>query len=321
MTLGFGCVNLGSAGVGGSVRAGARLVREALDLGVRVFDTADAYGNGASERVLGAALGHRRDDAFVATKGGYRFRERSAVEQGARRVAAGVLRQLPRASGGGRGSPATGAGSYTAQDFSPHHLRTALEGSLRRLRTDRIDRYQLHGPHDVMPDLLGELVDLRDAGKVLSFGIGAEDVAEAAAWLAVPAVDALQVPFGVLDPQAADQLFPRLAHRPTDVWARGVLGGGLLAAATRDPQVVADDPRASAIEELRHLAAATGLGLDELAIAFVRSFPEVSTILVGIGSDEHLRRNASLFEDPRPDPGVVVRLRAIVLGGELGGRG
>src|SRR4051812_9318058 len=79
--LGFGCVNLGSAGGGRSVRSDVRLVREALDLGVRTFDTADAYGKGTSERILGRALRGRRDDAFVATKGGYLFRERTGPEQ------------------------------------------------------------------------------------------------------------------------------------------------------------------------------------------------------------------------------------------------
>jgi aryl-alcohol dehydrogenase-like predicted oxidoreductase len=320
MALGFGCVNLGSAGAGGSARTGARLVGEALDLGVRVFDTADAYGDGASERVLGAALRARRDDAFVATKGGYVFRERSAGEQRARRAAVGTLRRLGRprpsssavATGGG-------GGSYAAQDFSPHHLRSAVEGSLRRLRTDRIDRYQLHGPREVLPDLLAELVDLRGAGKVLSFGIGAEDVAAATAWLDVPEVDGLQIPFGVLDPAAADVLFPRLVAQPPDVWARGVLGGGLLALATRDPEAVAGDPKAPVITALRQLAATTGVGVDELAIAYVQSFPEVSTVLVGISSSEHLRRNVGLLSGPL-DPAVVALVRDLAEREDAGGR-
>jgi aryl-alcohol dehydrogenase-like predicted oxidoreductase len=319
-TLGFGCVNLGSAGSGGSARAGVRLVREALDLGVRVFDTADAYGSGASERVLGAGLRGRRDEAFVATKGGYVGRERIALEQQARRLAAGARRRLrTRASGGQSG---TGTNSpYAAQDFTPCHLRAAVEGSLRRLRTDRIDRYQLHGPREVLPDVLAELVDLRSAGKVLSFGIGAEDVTVAAAWLVVPEVVGVQIPFGVLDPEATDDLFPQLAGRPVDVWARGVLGGGLLARATRDPGAIVGDAKEPIIAALRDLQATTGLGLDELATAFVRSFPEVSTILIGIGSSEHLRRNVELLGEPPPDPGVVMQLQALARHEDAGARG
>ena len=96
MTLGFGCVNLGSASSGRSTRDDVRLVREAVDLGVRRFDTADVYGSGASERTLGRALATRRDEVFVATKGGYVFRERTGAEQAARRIV-GAARARRRA--------------------------------------------------------------------------------------------------------------------------------------------------------------------------------------------------------------------------------
>src|SRR3979411_747426 len=90
--FGLGCVNLGS--VGG--REGVSLAHHALDMGVRFFDTADAYGAGASERVIGAALWRRRDQAFVATKAGYVFRERTSPEHAARRLASPVIRQVGR---------------------------------------------------------------------------------------------------------------------------------------------------------------------------------------------------------------------------------
>jgi aryl-alcohol dehydrogenase-like predicted oxidoreductase len=309
--LGFGGVGLGSAGGGRSVGTDVRLVEEAVDLGVTVFDTAAAYGYGASERILGDALRRRRDEVVLATKGGYVFRERSAPEQAARRLAASGLRRLrrPGAPGGGGGTGT--AGAYRDHDLSPSHLRAAVEGSLRRLRTDHIDLYQLHGPPDVLPGVFDELVDLRTSGKVLAFGIGAESVASAAAWLAVPAVSCVQIPFGVLDPEATGQLFPLLADRPTDVWARGVLGGGLLALAGRGPEAVADDPKAPTIDALRRIGEDAGLGLDELAIAFVRSFsPPVSTMLVGITSQEHLHRNVALMAAPPPDD-VVTLVRAV----------
>jgi aryl-alcohol dehydrogenase-like predicted oxidoreductase len=199
--------------------------------------------------------------------------------------------------------------------MSPSYLRGAVEGSLRRLRTDRIDLYQLHGPSDVLPGVFDELVDLRTSGKVLAFGIGAESVASAAAWLSVPAVSCVQIPFGVLDPEATDELFPLLAERPTEVWARGVLGGGLLALAQRDPAAVADDPKAPTIEALGRIADDSGFGLDELAIAFVRSASAVSTMLVGITSREHLHRNIALMAATPPDD-VVARVRAVAESGK-----
>jgi aryl-alcohol dehydrogenase-like predicted oxidoreductase len=308
--LGFGCVSLGSAGGGRSVRADVRLVQEAVDLGVTVFDTAAAYGSGASERVLGDALRGRRDRVLLATKGGYVFRERWSAEQAARRLAANMLRRLPR-RGIGPASVGPGRDAYREKDFTPRFLRASVEASLRRLRTDHIDLYQLHGPPDVLPDVFAELVDLRTSGKVLAFGVGAEDVDVAVEWLAVPELAAVQVPFGVLDPEAADDLFPLLATRPTDVWVRGVLAGGLLPIAARDPAAVAADPKAPLIAALRRLADDAGLGLDELAVGFVRSYESVSTMLVGISSSDHLHRNIDLMAATPLDDDLVARLRAI----------
>jgi aryl-alcohol dehydrogenase-like predicted oxidoreductase len=296
MILGFGGVNLGSARAGRSTRHDVRLVHEALDLGVTVFDTADAYGSGASERILGRALRGRRDGVRLATKGGYVFRERTAAEQTARRLAGAARRRLPQRRDGGGGQH--GGDAYRERDLSPRHLRYAVEGSLRRLRTDHVDLYQLHGPPAVQPNLFDELDGLRASGKVGAFGIGAESVRAAIEWLAVPAVACVQIPFGVLDPDAAESLFPLLDERPVEVWARGVLGGGLLALAARDPASAANDPKAALVAALTGVAADAGVGVDELAITFARSFPEVSVILVGVSSSAHLRRNVEVMTAP-----------------------
>jgi aryl-alcohol dehydrogenase-like predicted oxidoreductase len=314
MRLGFGCVNLGSASRGGSARAGVALVREALDLGVRVFDTADVYGAGASERVLGRALGRRRDEVVIATKGGYLFRERSALEQRARRTAAAGMRRLPgRRTGSGSGG---GGHGYAARDDSPRHLRLAVEASLRRLRTDHIDVYQLHGPPAVHPQLFEELADLRRAGKVGLFGVGAESVATASDWLTVPGVAVVQLPFGVLDPEAADEVFAAAGCHGVGVWARGVLGGGLIARAQRDPSSVGDDPKAPLLAALGHVAERTGRPLDELAVGFVRSYHAVSTVLFGISSPEHLRREVALMSAPALDEDLLNELRAVAGSGD-----
>ena len=129
---------------------------------------------------------------------------------------------------------------------------------MRRLRTDYIDVYQLHGPSRVDASLFDELQDLEAVGKVRAFGIGAESVAAAVEGLAVPALRTLQVPFGVLDPEAVDLLFPHLETRPVELWARGVLGGGLLGLTARDPAAVAAHDKAPRIERLRDLARRSG---------------------------------------------------------------
>jgi len=120
-------------------------IRCALDLGVTYFDTADAYGCGHSERVLGRALAGRRDDAIIATKFGLLFDERTREGAGA--------------------------------DASPKYARAACEASLRRLRTDRIDLFQLHGGvdgPDEVPALLEALEGLVAAGKIRAYGTSDE---------------------------------------------------------------------------------------------------------------------------------------------------
>jgi 1-deoxyxylulose-5-phosphate synthase len=304
-------VNLASAGAGRSTRADVRLVEEALERGVRLFDTADVYGAGASERVLGRALRGRRSEVVVATKGGYVFRERTRFQQSARRAGAGVLRRIPMSRRRSGGSMTRPGADYAERDESSRYLRAAVEGSLRRLRTDYIDVYQLHGPSSVDSSIFDELQDLEAAGKVRGFGVGAESVAAATEWLAVPAVRTVQVPFGVLDPEAVDLLFPHLEARPVELWARGVLGGGLLALTERDPVAVAAHDKAPRIERLHELARRSGRAIDDLAIGYVRSFRQVSALLVGISSSAHLRRNLELMESPAVDEHLLQELEEI----------
>ncbi|QKW13198.1 aldo/keto reductase [Verrucosispora sp. NA02020] len=129
-----------------------RAVRRALDLGVTLFDTADSYGAGHGERLLGRALGRRRDEAVIATKWGYTFDERS--------------RQA------------------TGRDASPAYLHRAVRDSLRRIGTDRIDLYQLHlADLPVAPAqaLIGVLEDLVTDGLVRAYGWSTDRVDRAVA--------------------------------------------------------------------------------------------------------------------------------------------
>jgi aryl-alcohol dehydrogenase-like predicted oxidoreductase len=322
MRLGFGCVNLGSASSGRSWRDDVRLVELAVDEGVTLFDTADVYGSGASERILGHALRRRRADVVIATKAGYRFRPRTLAEQSARRTAVKVIGAVRRARAGDNG-PALGAsgGSYADQDFTPATLRAAVDGSLQRLRTDHVDVLQLHGPKQVLPDLFQQLDDLVAAGKVRRFGVGAESVDAAQEWIGVRGAAVVQLPFGVLDPEAAQTALPDAARRSTEVWARGVLGGGLLAAAVRDPGAVAGDPKGPLIVRLRELAAGAGIDLFRLATGYVREFVDVSAMLIGIGSPVHLKRNLELLAAPPLDAELIAALDAVLAEHRMTGHG
>ena len=138
-------------------------IRRALDLGITFFDTADVYGGGHSEEVLGQALTGRRDEVVIATKFGYTFDAGAKV--------------------------ATGA------DASPAYIRGACEASLRRLSTDHIDLYQLHQAEMPLADVepvIEALEQLVADGLIRSYGWSTDDPARAAAFAAGPNCAAVQ---------------------------------------------------------------------------------------------------------------------------------
>jgi pyridoxine 4-dehydrogenase len=149
--LGFGAMRITGRGVWGppADRAEAlRVLRRAVELGVTFIDTADSYGPGVSEELIAEALAPYRDGLVIATKGG-----------------------LTR----------PGPGEWR-RDARPAHLRAACEASLKRLRTARIDVYQLHSPDPRVPleESIGALVELQREGKIRHIGASNVDVRELA---------------------------------------------------------------------------------------------------------------------------------------------
>ncbi|HVV59941.1 MAG TPA: aldo/keto reductase [Gaiellaceae bacterium] len=140
--LGFGAMRITGHGIWGPPRdrdEAIRVLRRAVELGANLIDTADSYGPDVSEELIAEALAPYRDDVVIATKGG-----------------------LVRPS----------AGEWVA-DGRPEHLREACEGSLRKLRLERIDVYQLHRPDPDVPfeESVGALKELRDEGKIRHVGL------------------------------------------------------------------------------------------------------------------------------------------------------
>lgn len=140
--LGYGAMRLTGPGVWGppvDPDKAIAVLRRAVELGVNFIDTADSYGPFVNEQVIAAALWPYPDDLVIATKGGW---ERE------------------------------GPGKWT-HNATPDHLRKAVEGSLKRLRVDRIDLYQLHHPDPIVPfeASLGALVDMQKQGKIRLIGL------------------------------------------------------------------------------------------------------------------------------------------------------
>jgi pyridoxine 4-dehydrogenase len=168
--LGFGAMRLTGAGIWGEPRdpAEARVVlRRAVELGINFIDTADSYGPGVSERLIAEALYPYPDGLVIATKGG---QERP-----------GPGRWIPN----GR----------------PEHLRRALEGSLRRLKLDHIDLYQLHRPDPQVPfaESVGALADLQGGGKIRHIGLSNINQRELAQAQTITTIVSVQNRFNLFD--------------------------------------------------------------------------------------------------------------------------
>jgi aryl-alcohol dehydrogenase-like predicted oxidoreductase len=187
-----------------------RTIQRALDLGVTHIDTAEIYGPYANEELVGRALEGRRDDVVVATKFGL------VSHAGA---GAGVL------------------------DSSPANIRAAVEGSLKRLGTDRIDLYYQHrvDPNTPIEDTVGALTELVTEGKVLHIGLseaGPETIRRAHA---VHPIAALQTEYSLWtrDPEA--ELLPLLRELGVGFVPYSPLGHGFLTGTIRSPEELSDD--------------------------------------------------------------------------------
>jgi pyridoxine 4-dehydrogenase len=175
--LGFGAMRITGEGIWGEPKDPAealRLLRRVVELGIRFIDTADAYGPEVSERLIAQALHPYPEGLVIATKGGIVRPDRASW-------------------------PANG---------TPEHLRAACEASLRRLRVERIDLYQLHTVDRKVPieDSIGELVRLQDAGKIRHIGVSNVTLPELARARRVATVVSVQNRYNVGDRSSQDVL-------------------------------------------------------------------------------------------------------------------
>ena len=260
----FGAMMLGSFGNADHDDA-TRMVHKALDAGINLVDTADVYGDGESEEIVGKALKGRRDDVVLATK------------------ASRPMGSDPNQQGGSR-----------------RWLLTAVENSLRRLQTDHIDLYQIHrpDPDTAIEETLSALSDLIRSGKVRAIGssaMPASDIVEAQ-WVAerrgLARFHTEQPNYSILNRGIEAEVLP-VAQRygmGTLVWsplAKGMLTGRIRKGQQTDLRRASlfanfgDEQRLDAVEKLVPLAAEAGLPMTHLAVAFTIAHPGVTSAIIG----------------------------------------
>ncbi len=253
-----------------------RALRRAHELGVNFFDTADLYGLGHSESLIGEALQPVRDSVAIATKVGF-------------------------------------LGAGTAQDFSPARIRRALEASLTRLRTQHVDLYQLHSPDPsaLTPEVLETLEALRREGKVRATGISVRSPDEGHAALDL-GLRVLQVNFNLADQRALrNGLFARARALGAAIVVRTPLCFGFLTGRYPDEATFADGDHRGRwpLEQRRRwrsaydafeaaLGALPGTTRAQQALRFCLSYRAVSTVIPGMLDAREVEENALTAELP-----------------------
>ncbi|MFO0996692.1 MAG: aldo/keto reductase [Alphaproteobacteria bacterium] len=280
---GLGCNNFGGRI---DLEASRKVVHRALDLGITLFDTADMYGNrGGSEDCLGAILGHRRKDIVLATKFGWEMDD------------AGVLKGASR-----------------------RYIMSAVEASLKRLRTDWIDLYQLHKPDPLTPieETLDALDDLVRQGKVRYIGcsnLPAWQVTDAH-WTArsrgTAAFVSCQDEYSLLVRGIERELIPAMgAHGlgllPYFPLACGLLSGkykrnapmpegARLTNTPRFAETYMTEANWQKVEALTSLAAKRGCTLLEIAMAWLATQPRTASVIAGATKPEQVEQNVRAVE-------------------------
>lgn len=265
----FGGVGWGSHDDGDSIAA----IHRAVELGVNWIDTAAVYGNGHAELIVGKALAAlpTSERPLVFTKAGVQV------------------------------DPGSGS---TYRDLRPNSLRTECEASLKRLRVQRIDLYQLHWPvenHEIVEQAWGALGDLHREGKIRWAGVSNFDIALLERCARIRAIDSVQLPLSLLDRRAIENELPwaafngvpalvysplesgllsgnfsleRLATLPENDWRRG-------RAKFQSPQV---EQALNLVDLLRPVTAKLDISFAELAIAWTLHWPAVAGAIVGARS-------------------------------------
>ncbi len=189
--LGIGCARMGSIRNFTPVSEIKRMLEMALDHGVNVFDTADIYGQGDAERILGSVIKRRRDDAFLITKIGFSFDGGSQLVSRLKPL----LRMAAKHSQGFNSKLETTRDAVISQDFSIERLTKALDGCLKRLGVDAIDGLLLHSPPTgvLQDERIAEFLrTAKQQGKIKHFGAAVETVDGIKAALEIEGLELLQ---------------------------------------------------------------------------------------------------------------------------------
>ncbi len=248
--IGFGCMSLKKN------NDPERLIHRAIDQGINFFDTADLYDKGDNEALLGKAIRQKRNSVILSTKGGNQWND---------------------------------DGSGWIWNPKGEYLTDAVEKSLKRLGTDYIDLYQLHGGtiQDPIEEIVATFESLIQQGKIRCYGISSIRPNVIDSWIKLSNMASVMMQYSLLDRRPEETCFPSLLANQIGVLARGSLAQGvLLGKATqqylnRSPVEVAE-----AVREVQHMNEVGPPG--GIALSYVLQHPAVTSAIIGIRNMDQL---------------------------------
>jgi aryl-alcohol dehydrogenase-like predicted oxidoreductase len=296
-------VSLGTWQIGaswGSVseQDAVKLLETAIDNGINFFDTADVYGDGRSERLIAEVLGKRREKVYVATKAGRRLQP------------------------------------HTADGYNKKNLTAFVERSLTNLKRDALDLVQLHcPPTDVYyrPEVFEALDALKQAGKLLHYGVSVEKIEEAIKATEFPGIATVQIIFNIFRQRPKELFFPLARKRDVGILVRLPLASGLLGGKiTKQTQFASDDHRSynrhgeqfdrgetfsgvdldvalDAVEKVRKIVPAN-VNMASFALRWILEFPEVSCVIPGARNEHQVLENIKAAGLPELAPSQMESL-------------
>jgi aryl-alcohol dehydrogenase-like predicted oxidoreductase len=296
-------VSLGAWQIGGAWgdvpdKDAERVLHAAIENGINFIDTADVYGDGRSEKFIAKVLSETTTPVYVATKTGRRLQP------------------------------------HTADGYNRENLTAFVERSLQNLRRDRLDLVQLHCPPTEVyyrPEVFAALDGLKQAGKILHYGVSVEKVEEALKAIEYPGVATVQIIFNIFRQRAKDLFFPLAQQRNIGILVRLPLSSGLLSGKIgRDTAFAADDHRnfnrlgekfdrgetfsgvdfdtaLEAVEEIRRLVP-EGVSMANLALRWILDHQAVSCVIPGARNEQQVVQNAGASKLPPLNPDQAAAL-------------
>ena len=300
-TISFGAWAIG--GSWGSVDDGESLAAldRAIDLGVNLIDTADVYGDGRSERLVGQLRGRRREQIYVATKAGRRL------------------------------------DPHTPASYSRENLIAFVERSLKNLNADVIDLLQLHTPPNEIyyrPEVFGVLDELTAAGKLRHYGVSVKSPEEGLKAIDYPNVQSVQIIFNMFRHRPAELFFAEAKRRRVGILARVPLASGLLTGKlSRESKFDKSDHRQfnrhgevfdvgetfsgvdfetglRAVDELRAICP-PGWTLTQFALRWVLIFDAVTCAIPGAKRPQQAEENCAAADLPPLSEEAMVAVRGV----------